>query len=124
MSSCRTRRLVRLSSTINASLPTREPADCPGAGAPFGADSQHCSEGERRADAVVLADAEIAAHRLGQPPTNHQPETRPAVRPGSGAVDLAEGLEQPVHPVAWDADGPLKPRGRVSSVRFRNRSSP
>src|SRR5664280_1709431 len=32
-SSCSTRRLVRLSSTINASLPTREPADCPGAGA-------------------------------------------------------------------------------------------
>src|SRR5674536_290632 len=75
-------------------------------------DSQHCSEGERRADAVVLADAEIAARRLGQPPTNHQPEPRPAVRPGSGAVDLDEGLEQPVHP----APGKAMPVSRTDTV--------
>src|SRR5207249_7537832 len=47
---------------------------------------------------------QLAAHGLGEATADRQAQPRPAVPPRDRGVELAEGLEQEVHPLWRDAD--------------------
>ena len=59
---------------------------------------------ERRALPRLALDADRPAHQLDDALRDREPEPGAAVAPSRGGVDLAEGREQPVHPILRDPD--------------------
>ena len=101
-------RLVALSSTTRA----RRPASSTG---PIWADGRSASSAASRTGrsggtccprrrTPALSAVERAAHHLGQPPADGEPEAGAAVAARDRRVGLAERLEQAVHLVRRDAD--------------------
>ena len=112
------RRFVALSSTTRIRQPRMLRS-----GAGGGASGSDVGRGrEAQAERAALAgDAgarrgQRAAHRLGEAAADRQAEARPAVAPRDRRVDLAERLEELVHPVRGDADAGVADLDRRSST--------
>ena len=73
---------------------------------------------EGRSLALLALHPHRPAHQLDETLRDGEPEPGTAVAAGGGGVDLAEGREQPVHPVLGDAD-PGVPNGELEAVRAR-----
>ena len=73
---------------------------------------------ERRSLALLALHPHRPAHQLDETLRDREPEPGTAVAARGRGVDLAEGREQPVHPVPGDAD-PRVPNGELEPVRAR-----
>ena len=73
---------------------------------------------EGRSLALLALHPHRPVHQLDETLRDGEPEPGAAVAAGGGGVDLAEGREQPLHPVLGDAD-PGVANGELESVRAR-----
>ena len=98
-------RFVALSSTISTRLPARCVASDRSNGRTVaGALWATIVKWKVEPTPTRLSAHIVAAHQLRESPADGQPEPGPAVAARRRAIDLAERLEQTVHPVLGDAD--------------------